>query len=258
MNLSELIGMAKADDEPLIDGDTTSVKVFAIPELLESILINVDSTTLLFAQRVNRMFQDVISESQSLQKKLFFMPVASFEEAKALGLVEEDGRVLAKDSDGGYKPKTTYRSAVDAKAVINSLAFDLTNVGWGVCSCHPKQHISSKHLAQGHPASFKRMFLSQPPKRELTIKASGSYTTEIGAFFEVIEEPTLDGLDRLDKILNDATFQVRQCFDGGNDVHRPKLADPRDKDWDNFEICIWAAGSAWVRKEGGWELCEFS
>lgn len=49
--------------------------VFSTPELFESILFQLDMRTLLTsAQRVNHAWHDLIAESPSLQKKLFFKP----------------------------------------------------------------------------------------------------------------------------------------------------------------------------------------
>ncbi|KAI2670579.1 hypothetical protein LCP963914a_9837 [Penicillium roqueforti] len=53
-----------------------ATKVLLIPELLEEILLDLDMTTLLVsAQRVNRLWFDVISQSKRLQQALFFTPI---------------------------------------------------------------------------------------------------------------------------------------------------------------------------------------
>ena len=50
---------------------TTESRIFAIPELLENILLHLPERDLLLAQRVNRSFRDVITASVHLQRKLF-------------------------------------------------------------------------------------------------------------------------------------------------------------------------------------------
>ncbi|KXS93516.1 hypothetical protein AC578_1446 [Pseudocercospora eumusae] len=52
-------------------------RVFATAELLEAILLEADTHTVLFAQRVNCNFQTCIKESPPLQQKLFFKPVSA-------------------------------------------------------------------------------------------------------------------------------------------------------------------------------------
>ena len=47
--------------------------VFAIPELLENILLHVPERDLLLAQRVNTFFRDITTTSSHLQRKLFFI-----------------------------------------------------------------------------------------------------------------------------------------------------------------------------------------
>ena len=50
----------------------TASRVFAIPELLENILLHLPECDLLLAQRVNKSFRDVNTASLHLQRKLFF------------------------------------------------------------------------------------------------------------------------------------------------------------------------------------------
>ena len=51
---------------------TAASTVFAIPELLELILVHVSEHDLLLAQRVNTFFRDITTTSSHLQRKLFF------------------------------------------------------------------------------------------------------------------------------------------------------------------------------------------
>lgn len=50
---------------------TAENSVFAIPELLENILLHLPERDLLLAQRVNRCFRNVTTASVHLQRKLF-------------------------------------------------------------------------------------------------------------------------------------------------------------------------------------------
>lgn len=52
----------------------TAAKVFAVPELLEAILLLLTPRDLLLAQRVNKTFRASIKASVLIQQKLFFKP----------------------------------------------------------------------------------------------------------------------------------------------------------------------------------------
>lgn len=71
-----------------------SSSVFSTFELLERILIDVDSKTLLLSQRVNRIWSEVISRSTSLQKKLYFLP-ATFEQAERFIFPANEEAIIA-------------------------------------------------------------------------------------------------------------------------------------------------------------------
>lgn len=49
---------------------TTESRIFAIPELLENILLQLREGDLLLAQRVNKCFRNIITASIHLQRKL--------------------------------------------------------------------------------------------------------------------------------------------------------------------------------------------
>jgi F-box domain len=50
--------------------------VFSIPELLETVLLQLSLRDLLHAQRVSQVWKDIIKNSPLLQKKLFFQPIS--------------------------------------------------------------------------------------------------------------------------------------------------------------------------------------
>lgn len=69
-------------------------------ELLEAILVCLDFKTLLVSiQQVCHRFHDVVKDSIQLQKKLFLVPVDTFEEAKALHMVDDESMVLRGEEE---------------------------------------------------------------------------------------------------------------------------------------------------------------
>ena len=50
-----------------------AAKVFAVPELLENILLNLDLKQLFAVQAVNKDFQGVVSGSKDLKRKMFLL-----------------------------------------------------------------------------------------------------------------------------------------------------------------------------------------
>lgn len=52
----------------------TAAKVFAVPELLEAILLNLDPVNLMRCYEINRTFRDAIESSSKLQIRLFLKP----------------------------------------------------------------------------------------------------------------------------------------------------------------------------------------
>jgi len=56
--------------------------VFAVPELLENILLKLPPLDLLLAQRVNKTFRDQINSSIHIQRKLFFKKDPALDEYK--------------------------------------------------------------------------------------------------------------------------------------------------------------------------------
>jgi len=56
-------------------------RVFAIPELVGTILIQLDLRTLLLSQRVSRQWRDVIKSSQTIQERLFFTATKDLEQS---------------------------------------------------------------------------------------------------------------------------------------------------------------------------------
>jgi hypothetical protein len=139
-------------------------KVLRTTELLEAILLYVDFKTLLLSQRVDRAWQDTIKASTMLQKKLFFLPVASFEEAEQLGIPgDEDYLALSKAVPGEN----------GRLALINPLLFrhrEHSESELRECA-HVTDHISlAKRIlpdtisARRGKSSWERMYFYQPPQ----------------------------------------------------------------------------------------------
>lgn len=82
---------------------TASTRVFAIPELLENILLHLPERDLLLAQRVNRSFRDVTTASVHLQRKLFFTADLVSEDVPFSGLRRNTFTEIFKPKEGfGY------------------------------------------------------------------------------------------------------------------------------------------------------------
>lgn len=54
--------------------DSAAAKVFAVPELLESILLNLPLSRLFTLQRVNSTFKGVIGGSIAIRRRMFLEP----------------------------------------------------------------------------------------------------------------------------------------------------------------------------------------
>ncbi|KAF9877501.1 F-box domain-containing protein [Colletotrichum karsti] len=88
----------------------------AIPELLESILIHLDMTTLLVsAQRVSKAWKALIDASPAVQQALFFKPVAAESSQDSSGDVEKASATGQQDDK---EAKTNIKSS---RPVINPL-----------------------------------------------------------------------------------------------------------------------------------------
>ncbi|EME77237.1 uncharacterized protein MYCFIDRAFT_212669 [Pseudocercospora fijiensis CIRAD86] len=124
-------------------------------ELLELILLNLDTRTLLLSQRVDRRWHHTIRNSKSLQKKLFLLPTNSFEEILDLGLLDESRAEKYNILDA-----TSNRSKwLEQVVILNDLLFDTTRE-WKLrnCAFADPNRRSGKFIP-----SWQRMLLTQPP-----------------------------------------------------------------------------------------------
>ncbi|KAK5718420.1 hypothetical protein LTR15_008147 [Elasticomyces elasticus] len=142
-------------------------------ELLEMILVGVDTKTLLLAQRVNRKWRAVISDNHQLQQKLF-MRLATREEAIALGMVQPDARLLQVYNMDTESMDTV--EAVDSYAtaerfvLLNPLAAtDRRNVFFASrLATSSRRRDPEDHKSE----SWQRMYAAMPPPQQLYIRAS--------------------------------------------------------------------------------------
>ncbi|KAK3690645.1 hypothetical protein LTR37_019047 [Vermiconidia calcicola] len=142
-------------------GDASShatTKVLGLPELLEHILLGLDFKTLLLSQRVSTTWNDLIGHTRSLQQKLFFLPVASVDEAVDLGMVDRESLLLVE-----------YPSDTDEfgkhHAVINTSILTAKDRGpeWTTrFQIRAGVHIEIRSHREGL-GSWERMYFSQPP-----------------------------------------------------------------------------------------------
>nr|OQO15957.1 hypothetical protein B0A51_16159 [Rachicladosporium sp. CCFEE 5018] len=120
-----------------------STEIFALPEILEQILLAMDDMrTLLFSVRVNRHWKAVIANSVKLQEALFFRQVAH---------ASESGR----------------------KVVRNPLLLKYGDSGCDFCELHHIHTILCRrpdhpcNLGVHEPASAMKMYLTSSPSQTL-------------------------------------------------------------------------------------------
>ncbi|KAK5698195.1 hypothetical protein LTR97_007156 [Elasticomyces elasticus] len=147
--------------------------VFNTTELLEMILLGIDTKTLLLAQRVNRKWRAVISDNHQLQQKLF-MRLATREEAIALGMVQRDERLLQvynmhTESMDTVEAVDSYATA-ERFVLLNPLA---ANDSRNIFFASRLATSSRRRDAEDHKSqSWQRMYATMPPPQQLYIRAS--------------------------------------------------------------------------------------
>ncbi|KAK3677860.1 auxilin-like clathrin-binding protein required for normal clathrin function [Recurvomyces mirabilis] len=128
----------------------SSEAVFAIPELLETFLLEVDMKTLLLCQAINKTFYGIINSSIKLQRKLYF---------------------IAK-LDHGQRPKYNpllepnnhpriYFSSAPAFVYIQSQQDLFVLQGRG----EHNGRLRNRHSYKVKKGSWQRMLLAQPPRQ---------------------------------------------------------------------------------------------
>ncbi|KAK3641445.1 hypothetical protein LTR56_011258 [Elasticomyces elasticus] len=147
--------------------------VLSTTELLEMILVDVDTKTLLLGQRVNRKWQAVISENKQLQQKLF-MRRATRSEAIALGMVQPPAGLLKVESMDidqidGASEVALYATTEDILLINPLSTYDCDDMFFGA------RLATCSHARQGQSyqsESWQRMYATMPPPPRIDIRAS--------------------------------------------------------------------------------------
>lgn len=129
--------------------------VLETAELLEFILLNLDTRTLLLAQRVDKRWHYAIRGSKPLQQKLFLLPTNTFDQILNLGLLDP-----SRSEKYNILDATSNRSKwLEQVVILNDLLFDTTRE-WRLrtCAFADPARRSGKFIP-----SWQRMLLTQPP-----------------------------------------------------------------------------------------------
>ena len=214
-------------------GSAVIATALGTTELLEAILIRLDLRTLLLSQRVSQTFRDVIKGSVHLQKKLFFVPCVTNEEATALCMPSDDSLVI---SDGEN----------ESMWVINELTLKeglRFRYGWSLQDGILPYTISARRSK----GSWERMYLTQPPFRPSYIvgdlaglldkdvaadyhrqmQESASHAADVGGMYT--HEPNF-GCDMMDE----GGKTLREVMDEAEEVALNERG--YDIDWSYIEI----------------------
>ncbi|KAK7920894.1 hypothetical protein PG985_008916 [Apiospora marii] len=140
-----------------------------VSELLESILLHVDERTLLVsAQRVNKRWRDIITNSSCLQKKLFLMP----DDSDAAARDPQHNPLLAETFPFCFDDLTAYPSGARRVVWAKSDIFAARPPVFKQRQHNPLTQLPQwrqlwsrrRRAALGQPqASWRRMLVHQPP-----------------------------------------------------------------------------------------------
>jgi hypothetical protein len=180
MNMSDLL-------EP-----TAAIRTFDLPELLEQILINLPQRELLLAQRVSQAFHQTISASPKLQRALFFSPDPFLPSSPITYLNPSTGatsahtrpqnnRLLLRAFPGVYPTVSPVLiNMPPSREDVNLGRPGAESWSWDLCISFPASPLGSAASspesllppstspATAYPnASWRRMYLSQPPCKQL-------------------------------------------------------------------------------------------
>ncbi|KAF7192765.1 hypothetical protein HII31_05906 [Pseudocercospora fuligena] len=213
--------------------------VLSTVELLEAILLNLDTKTLLLSQRTCKTWQKVIAGSILLQEALFFRPVPQPpppNDASLDGADPDDDNPPDADSPDAKpddaeppdaKPDDANLRGIDGGAVLNPLAreaFQLRKPKPG----QPNIKVKGQSIEYVNPwiaGSFRRMYVTQPPAQEVSIHTchGGVCSNDEIVVARSGECVTIgDILDKLEKLSggkpHKAAATVRSALVGGSRV----------------------------------------
>lgn len=152
---------------------TASHQVFHVPELLELILLQLSQKDILLSQRTSRSFRHTVLGSPRLQKALFFTPewnfagrvLNAYTHNNQPGRKPENNRLLLRAFPGCYPTVTLVIEHDDP--TTHDIAIGRRGSehwSWEVCISFPADKTPNTKPAVLYPeASWRRMFLSQPP-----------------------------------------------------------------------------------------------
>ena len=156
-------------------------QALGIPELLETILLNLGPRELLLSQRTCRTFRDTVQCSIRLKRKLFVEPDWTLEGQQFQpysisnfpGSRPENNRLLLRAFPGCYPTIRLDMHPTNSRvgrggAQQTSFTFggrrDSEQWTWDVCISFPAVRIPDLNPAVLYPeASWRKMYLSQPP-----------------------------------------------------------------------------------------------
>lgn len=162
---------------------TAATRTFALPELLEQILLHLPQRDLLLDQRVSRPFHNTISSSPKLQRALFFAPDPFLPSSPITYLNPTTGTTSAHTRP--QNNRLLLRAFPGVYPTVSPVLVNLPpsredlNLGrpgpeswsWDLCISFPATgsalpaETSAATAYEG--ASWRRMFLSQPPCKQL-------------------------------------------------------------------------------------------
>ena len=106
---------------------TAASSVFAIPELLENVLVHVPEQDLLLAQRVNTFFRDITTTSSHLQRKLFFKADIAVEDGQVPELTWNPFFKVFKPGKGPSYPIPSLPRSIEM--YMSHYEWELANMG---------------------------------------------------------------------------------------------------------------------------------
>lgn len=175
--------------------ESAAGRVFAIPELLEEILLHLPFQNILVdAQRVDKTWQAVIKTSRKLQQALFFEPIPREMASTALQEPPDNdsfsmrkvGRVL-EEYTGDASPPDVTRGGFVLNPLIRCIVDGTEQQG-----VHPSRfHITSRLQPN---ESWRHMYATQPPG---SISTEQKVMTKLGDFDTVTKRIWLEALAKV-------------------------------------------------------------
>lgn len=157
----------------LSDSESAMNKVLGVIELLESVLVHVNTRTLLLSQRVSTNWNNVINGSMKLQKKLFFLPVKDIEEMVSLGSVEKNAQVIVwqSRSEPNTQPEVYLLNPLILQEDYHDAANTYDDTHDAQRSYWFPENIARDTISTRRgKSSWERMLISQPLVQPLGVK----------------------------------------------------------------------------------------